>query len=178
MIRAHIDERGTTAAKLAWAIVEETGLLVEEIANIRRSDVDLTGLQLFVRKQKTTAARWVPFGGDTREYLLEWLVQRDPSVGHDRLLHRPDGRPYEGSSLRTAFSRAVMWEDAEVGVLVRLVSARPSSPLGRAADVAAPAPGRVGPAAQLLTACCQPATTQPALGPTTLPDTWHGGQPR
>jgi integrase len=117
LIGPNIDARGTTAAKLAWAIVAETGLLVEEIANIRRSDVDLTDCQLFVRRQKTTAARWVPFGGDTREYLLEWLEQRDPSVGHDRLLHRPDGRPYEGSSLRTAFSRAITWEDAEVAPL-------------------------------------------------------------
>jgi integrase len=110
-VRLNIDEFGTTAAKLAWAIVEDTGLLVEEIANIRRSDVDLRRYELFVRKQKTTAARWVPLRGDTAEYLLEWLEQRDPSVGHDRLLHRPDGRPYQGSSLRTLFSWADGWEE-------------------------------------------------------------------
>ena len=49
---------------------------MEEIANIRRTDVDLAGCELFVRKQKTTAARWVPFGEETEKYLLEWLVQR------------------------------------------------------------------------------------------------------
>lgn len=95
-----LENRGTASTRLAWAIVEETGLLFDEIANIRRDDIDVMDKELFVREQRTITKRWVPFGKKTDQCLTQWLRERDEAVSHDRLLHQPDRRGYTGDSLR------------------------------------------------------------------------------
>ncbi len=77
---------------LAFAIGEECGLRIGEVANIRLSDVDLRAQKIFVRlPTKNGRTRSVPFHDRVKKYLGLWLARR--SV-HCPTEHPPQpGRP-------------------------------------------------------------------------------------
>jgi len=104
-IGALLEKRGTTVVRLECAIAEESGCRVGEIANLRLADVDLVGRRLFIRlPNKTMTERWVPFHDKTATFLRLWLSERDASVKHDHLLHRPSGRPFNSGLLHRAIA--------------------------------------------------------------------------
>jgi len=91
-----LDERGNTRQRLVMAIAEEAGLRVGEICQLRLQDVDLVRRRLFIRlPNKGSQERWAFFSDKTARYYKDWLRERDPTCGHDHLLHNSLGRKCE-----------------------------------------------------------------------------------
>jgi integrase len=104
----YLEERGSTQAKVAVALAEESGARIGEIANARLSDLDLVGRRLFIRlPNKTMTERWVPFHDKSQSLLKLWLTERDKNLGHDHLLHTRAGKPYKNDSLHYEIANAV-----------------------------------------------------------------------
>jgi integrase/recombinase XerC len=100
--------RGNARLRLAAAIGEESGPRISEICRIRLQDVDETGQRIFIQlPNKTMTERWVFFGEKTKKYLKEWLPERDPDCGHDRLLHNTLGNVSNAQSLGQEFNRVL-----------------------------------------------------------------------
>jgi integrase len=103
-----LERRGTTAARLAYAIGEESGLRIGEITDLTLADVDLAGRRLFIRSRASTRPEpWVPYDEKTHAYLQIWLAERDATVEHDHLLHLPNGRPHTRRTLHNAMAKAI-----------------------------------------------------------------------
>ena len=93
---------------LAYAMGEESGLRIGEIADLTLADVDLAGRRLFIRSRTSWRTEpWVPYFEKTHAYLQIWLAERDASVGHDHLLHLPNGRPYNRGTLHNAIAKVI-----------------------------------------------------------------------
>jgi integrase len=57
-----LEDRGTTVARLAYALAEENGLRVGDITNLTLADVDLAGRRLFIRSRVSRMTEpWVPY---------------------------------------------------------------------------------------------------------------------
>jgi integrase len=103
-----LEQRGTTVARLAYAMGEESGLRIGEIADLTLADVDLAGRRLFIRSRTSTrTAPWVPYFEKTHAYLQIWLAERDTSVEHDFLIHLPNGRPHNRRTLHNAIAKVI-----------------------------------------------------------------------
>lgn len=84
----HLEAEGDLSLLLAFAIGEECGLRIGEVANIRMSDVDTEHQKIHVRlPTKNQRTRDVPYHDNVAKLLAEWLKQRDENVVHDHLLH-------------------------------------------------------------------------------------------
>jgi integrase/recombinase XerD len=82
-----VERSGKLQLMLAFAIGEECGLRVGEVANIRLSDIDASGQTIFVRlPTKNKRTRTVPFHSKVKNYLELWLKERGPGAPHDHLL--------------------------------------------------------------------------------------------
>jgi integrase/recombinase XerC len=56
--------------------------------------VDLVAQRVLVGlPNKTMTERYAPFSEKTKRYFLEWMSERDPECGHDRVLHNSRGNP-------------------------------------------------------------------------------------
>jgi integrase len=89
-------------------LAEEGGPRIGEICRIKVSDVDLERRRILIGlPNKTMTERFVRFHDKTAKFLKLWLAERDPSVRHDYLLHRPNGRPYNNLSLHYAIAKVV-----------------------------------------------------------------------
>jgi integrase len=83
-----VERSGKLELMLAFAIGEECGLRVGEVANIRLSDIDASAQTIFVRlPTKNKRTRTVPFHGKVKKYLELWLAKRNRDCTHDHLLH-------------------------------------------------------------------------------------------
>ncbi len=103
-----LEQRGTTVTRLVYAMGEESGLRIGEIADLTLADVDLAGRRLFIRSRTSWRTEpWVPYFEKTHAYLQIWLAERDASVGHDHLLHLPNGRPYNRGTLHNAIAKVI-----------------------------------------------------------------------
>ena len=84
----HLEAADELSLLLAFAIGEECGLRIGEVANIRLADVDVEHQKIHVRlPTKNQRTRDVPYHDKVATLLAEWLKQRDPNVPHDHLLH-------------------------------------------------------------------------------------------
>lgn len=87
-IWALVEASGKSELMLAFAIGEECGLRVGEVANIRLADVDLRAQKIFVRlPTKNNRTRSVPFHDKVKKYLALWLERRSEHCPTDHLLH-------------------------------------------------------------------------------------------
>lgn len=86
--------RGTSRSRAEAAIAEEAGLRLGELTRIRLSDVDLNAQRIRVGlPNKTNTERDAFFGKKSKQYIQEWMQDRDPSCGHDMLFHNTLGHP-------------------------------------------------------------------------------------
>ena len=89
---------------LAFAIGEECGLRVGEVANIRISDIDTSAQTIFVRlPTKNKRTRTVPFHAKVKRYLELWLAKRNPRCDHDHLLHNNVAHCFDQNQLDAWF---------------------------------------------------------------------------
>jgi integrase len=87
-IWALVEASGKYELMLAFAIGEECGLRIGEVANIRLSDVDLRAQTIFVRlPTKNSRTRTVPFHDKVKKYVVLWLERRSRHCPTDHLLH-------------------------------------------------------------------------------------------
>jgi integrase len=102
-------ERGTAMTRLVMAIGEESGLRLGEITRIHLEDVDTVKQRIRVRlPNKGSRERYAFFHEKTAKYLKEWLAVRDPSCGHDLLLHNTHGGPSKVQSLHDAMCTVLL----------------------------------------------------------------------
>ena len=95
-----VEQTGKLELMLAFAIGEECGLRIGEVANIRLPDIDHSAQTIFVRlPTKNRHTRTVPFHGKVKRYLRLWLAARDPLCKHDHLLHNNVSHPFDRSQL-------------------------------------------------------------------------------
>lgn len=91
---------------LAFAIGEECGLRVGEVANIRLSDVDRRAQKIFVRlPTKNQRTRSVPFHAKVKKYLGLWLKRRSRHCPTDHLLHNKADHPFNQVQLDAWFKK-------------------------------------------------------------------------
>jgi integrase len=103
-----LHERGNARLKLATAIALEAGLRIGEICRLRLQDVNLEKQTLFIGlPNKASRERTAFFSDKTLKYYQEWIAERDPNCGHDRLLHNTRGNPCAGASLGAEFNRVL-----------------------------------------------------------------------
>jgi integrase len=103
-----LHERGDARLRLAAAIAEEAGLRIGEICRLRLQDVDRKRQRLFIQlPTKGSEERWAFFSEKTLRYYDEWMKERDPECGHDRLLYNSKCAPFTTSSLGAAFTRVL-----------------------------------------------------------------------
>jgi integrase/recombinase XerC len=103
-----LDKRGSTMIKAAVAILEESGLRISEIANLRVSDIDVKHQRLFVRTpNKTMTEAYVPFHAKSVKWVGAWLKQRDANLGHDYLFHNTNGGPATKAALHHAIAHTL-----------------------------------------------------------------------
>jgi integrase/recombinase XerC len=101
-----VEESGNTRLMLAFAIGEECGLRVGEVANIRLDDIDLSNQTIFVRlPTKNKRTRTVPFHEKVKKYLAAWLAERDPKCSCDNLLHNTAPNHFTGNQLDSWFKK-------------------------------------------------------------------------
>ena len=99
-------EHGDLVLLVAFAIGNESGLRVSEVANIRIDDVDLDRQKIFVRlPTKNMKTRTVPFREKVAKYITLWLAQRNPKCIHDHLIHGDRMGRYTGNDLNQRFRR-------------------------------------------------------------------------
>ena len=82
-----LEARGTCLMKAVVAIGLEAGCRISEIGGLRLSDVDFSRQTLFIEKSKNGTQRFTHFGDKTTKYLKQWLEERDPHCGHDRVFY-------------------------------------------------------------------------------------------
>jgi integrase len=88
LIWGDTESDGGAMLMLAFAIGEECGLRIGEVANIRLEDFDTNAQRLFVRlPTKGKRTREVPYHEKVAKYLAIWLMKRDCNCGHDHVLH-------------------------------------------------------------------------------------------
>lgn len=100
-----LDKRGNTRSKLVAAFVEDGGLRMSEICQLRLADIDLNAQRAFVRPGKSAYGRSLPFGARVRGYLLLWFRERRGDSGHDFLLHDSNGQPCAEYRVRYELAR-------------------------------------------------------------------------
>ena len=101
-----VERAGKLELMLAFAIAEECGLRVGEVANIRLADIDQTAQTVFVRlPTKNMRTRTVPYHGKVQKYLELWLEQRDSRCEHDHLLHNTASKKFTGIQLDAWFKK-------------------------------------------------------------------------
>lgn len=97
-----LEASNATVLKLAFALGEECGLRIGEVANIRLEDIDREKQTVYVRlPTKNKRPRTVPFHNKVSRYYDLWLKERDPRCQHDGLLH----------TVRLAFFRTSSLDD-------------------------------------------------------------------
>jgi integrase len=98
-------ERGNARTRLAAAIAEEGGLRIGEVCNLRLSDIDMVQQRAFIRlPNKTNTERWAFFGGKTKAYFAEWMLERDPDCRHDHVLHNHLSDPMTTGTMTYEFN--------------------------------------------------------------------------
>jgi integrase/recombinase XerC len=103
-----LNQRGNARLRFAAAVAEESGLRISEICRLRLEDVDLTGQRLFVRlPNKTMTERWAFFSTKTARFFKEWMVERDPKIGHNHVITSITGGISSAQSLHEEFQRAL-----------------------------------------------------------------------
>ena len=103
-----LHDRGDARLRLAAAIAEEAGLRIGEICRLRVQDVDRKRQRLFIQlPTKGSVERWAFFSEKTLRYYDEWMKERDPECGHDRLLYNSKRDPFTTASLGAAFKRVL-----------------------------------------------------------------------
>ena len=96
-----LEAAGDSRLKLAVTIALEAGLQIEEVCELRLSDVDLREQRLRVRaSSRTGLERSALFHTRTKRALEAWLKLR-PHVDHDYLLTANRGAPMRKQRLRT-----------------------------------------------------------------------------
>lgn len=111
-IWACVERTGRIELMLAFAIGEECGLRVGEVANLRLSDIDQAAQTVFVRlPTKNMRTRTVPYHGKVKKYLELWLDRRDPCCAHDHLLHSKELAKFNGNKLDAWFKKHLRNED-------------------------------------------------------------------
>jgi integrase/recombinase XerD len=91
---------------VAFAIGNESGLRVGEVANIRLEDIDLDHQKIFVRlPTKNMKTRTVPFRDKVAKFVALWQAQRNPKCPHDHLIHGDRMGIYDTSDLSGRFRR-------------------------------------------------------------------------
>lgn len=96
--------RKTKAARCSFAIGEECGPRVGEVANIRLSDIDTCAQTIFVRlPTKNKRTRTVRYHDKVKKYLGLWLAKRDPRCTHDHLLHNNVASAFDQNQLDVWF---------------------------------------------------------------------------
>jgi site-specific recombinase XerD len=101
-----VDHSDKLELMLSFAIGEECGLRVGEVANIRLSDIDQAAQTIFVRlPTKNMRTRTVPFHGKVCKYLNIWLSARDPRCEDDYLLHNTALKKFTGTQLDAWFKK-------------------------------------------------------------------------
>jgi integrase/recombinase XerC len=92
----------------AASIAEESGLRIGEVCNLRLSDVDVAGQQVFVRlPNKSNKERYSLFGTRTAGYFRRVLSVRPNNLKHDHLLWNAVAAPMQISSLRRSLRLAL-----------------------------------------------------------------------
>lgn len=102
-----LDKRGNTRSKLVVALVEDVGLRMSEICQLRVADIDLNTQRVFLRSRKSSYGRSLPFGDRVRAYLSLWFRERRCDCGHDFLLHDSKGRPCADYRVRQELARTL-----------------------------------------------------------------------
>lgn len=103
-----LEERGNPRLRLAFSIALEGGLRLGEIARLRVCDIDTVAQRCFVRlPNKTDRERYAHFAGRTVRCFADWMNKRDPSCGHDSLLHNTLGNPCTRAMLGEEFNRTL-----------------------------------------------------------------------
>ncbi len=93
------------------SIAEESGLRIGEICNLRLSDVDVAGQQVFVRlPNKSNKERYSLFGSRTAEYFRRVLSVRPKDLEHDHLLWNAVAAPMRICSLQRSLRLALCKE--------------------------------------------------------------------
>lgn len=106
-----LEKHGSTQAKLAVSIGLECGLRPGEIARLKFQDIDMKKQQLYVGlPTKNGQSRTVFFSVQTNKYLQQWLKERDPECGHDRLLYGFRKLPFTRGRLHNEIAMAVCKE--------------------------------------------------------------------
>ena len=107
-----LDKYGNSRVRLACAAGEEGGLRIGELCNVHVADVNIKKQTIFVRTpNKTMRERSVFIGDKTRKYYEAWMKERDPSCGHDYLLHNTKNRPSKPNALHLELRRVLCkWE--------------------------------------------------------------------
>jgi integrase len=99
-------EHGDLLLLVSFAIGNECGLRVGEVANIRLADVDLVHKKIFVRlPTKNMKTRTVPFRHKVAKYIPLWLARRNPKCSHDHLIHGDRMGIYDTSDMSGRFRR-------------------------------------------------------------------------
>jgi len=97
---------GDLVLLVAFAIGNESGLRVGEVANIRLEDIDLDHQKIFVRlPTKNMKTRTVPFRDKVAKFVALWQAQRNPKCPHDHLIHGDRMGIYDTSDLSGRFRR-------------------------------------------------------------------------
>jgi site-specific recombinase XerD len=116
MIWECVERSGKLELMLAFAIGEECGLRVGEVANIRLSDIDASAQTIFVRlPTKNKRTRTVPFHAKVKRYLELWLAKRDPRCAHDHLLHNNVSHRFNQNQLDAWFQNLLSDESEPAG---------------------------------------------------------------
>jgi integrase len=111
-----VEASGKPELMLAFAIGEECGLRVGEVANIRLSDVDERAQTIFVRlPTKNMRTRTVPYHGKVKKYLNLWLAKRDPQCADDHLLYNNAFHCFNGNQLDARFKQLLSKEPDPAG---------------------------------------------------------------
>lgn len=101
-----VEASGKYELMLAFAIGEECGLRIGEVANIRLSDVDLRTQKIFVRlPTKNNRTRFVPFHDKVKKYVSLWLERRSEHCPSDHLLHNKAHKPFNQNQLDAWFKK-------------------------------------------------------------------------
>lgn len=100
-----LDKRGDTRSKLVVALIEDVGLRMREICELRVADIDLDSRQVSVQSVKSAHGRTLPFGDRVQGYLLLWIREHRGGCGDDFLLHDSQGRPYTEHQIRHELAR-------------------------------------------------------------------------
>jgi integrase/recombinase XerD len=96
-------DRGSFAGLRDYLVMQlllDTGIRLNELCNIRLSDVNLKSCGLFVRKGKGSKTRTVGFGAETRKTMVRYLSYTGISDGETHLVLGQDSLPLKPRSVQ------------------------------------------------------------------------------